>query len=136
MSSSNIAWTRLVRYIAKDNDKVQYGEPILPESATGTDITELVDRGLLEVYVCEGNSALSARPTKQKEVVGKLLGPLTPAEVPIIRCIGLNYKSHSTAPNSVPYVLDLTRYSSRNGTSSSSNSNDLRQASPMRGGYW
>jgi hypothetical protein len=47
MSSSNVAWTSLVRYVSTDNALIQYGEPIV--YSPGTDIIELVRSGKLEV---------------------------------------------------------------------------------------
>lgn len=79
---------------------MRYGEPIL-SSSKGEDIARLADSGLLQVRVCTGNTALDAVPTEVVETAHKLLGPLSPAEVPIIRCIGLNYKTHSEIPRTV-----------------------------------
>lgn len=45
--------------------------------------------------VYEGSDPFSLQPTARTEAVHRLLGPLAPEHVPIIRCIGLNYKSHS-----------------------------------------
>lgn len=91
---SNVAWTRLVRFVAADGDgSVQYGEPIV--EGPSTDIAKLARDGKLEVHVCSGEDVFSAKTTSEKRLVKKLLGPLRPEEVPIVRCIGLNYKSHS-----------------------------------------
>lgn len=91
---SNVAWTRLVRFVAANGDgSVQYGEPIV--EGASTDIAKLARDGKLEVHVCSGEDVFSAKPTAEKKLVKKLLGPLKPDEVPIIRCIGLNYKTHS-----------------------------------------
>ena len=87
-------WTRLIRF-RDAKGVVKYGEPILLEGQEHR-LDQLADAGKLEVKVCEGITALDAIPGSNVEVVSKLLGPLTPAEVPIIRCIGLNYKTHST----------------------------------------
>lgn len=60
-------------------------------------MAKLSEQGQLQVKVLEGPNFLDAKPTGQTETVGKLLGPVTAQDVPIIRCIGLNYKTHSTA---------------------------------------
>lgn len=78
---------------AKDG-KVRYGEPIVSDSKP--DIDQLAQDGKLEVTVLEGANPLEAKPTGEKDTVKQLLGPLTPKDVPIIRCVGLNYKTHST----------------------------------------
>lgn len=94
MASKNVAWTRLVRYISfEDETQVQYGEPILP--SVNSDVAELAKAGDLEVKVCTGNGPLDARPSSKIQKVKKLLGPLESKDVPHIRCVGLNYKTHS-----------------------------------------
>lgn len=87
-----VLWERLVRYISAEDGQERYGQPV--GASIDADVSELADRGHLSVVVCDGEEALSARPTDRKDKVSKLLGPLRPDEVPIIRCIGLNYKTH------------------------------------------
>lgn len=93
-ASNLVAWERLVRYTPKNGTQARYGEPVLTDK-NNNDVAELAERGLLRVRVLEGPNALEAKPTDQFEEVGKLLGPVTAHETPIIRCIGLNYKTHS-----------------------------------------
>lgn len=59
------------------------------------DVDALARDGTLQVKVCEGSDPFNLRVTDQVDRVHQLLGPLTSDSVPIIRCIGLNYKSHS-----------------------------------------
>ncbi|KAF2188153.1 hypothetical protein K469DRAFT_567098 [Zopfia rhizophila CBS 207.26] len=93
MTSKLVSWTRLVRYVALEAEgTVRYGEPILSDETN--DISKLVSSGQLKVKVCEGNDPLAANPTEQIQTVKTLLGPLEAKDVPIIRCIGLNYKTH------------------------------------------
>lgn len=87
-----VKWERLVRFVSVDG-LIKYGEPIL--SNADSDVHQLALDGKLEVTVLEGADVLSALPTDRKEAVKTLLGPLTPKGVPYVRCIGLNYKSHS-----------------------------------------
>jgi hypothetical protein len=95
MPSNIVPWDRLVRYIPDGESQVRYGEPILTNSGD-EDIVELASKGQLKVKVCEGDAGpLSMRPTDHTETVETLLGPLESKDVPIIRCIGLNYKAHS-----------------------------------------
>ena len=93
MASKSPAWSRLVRYEAEDG-AIKYGEPVV-EDDEHADVGQLAQKGQLKVKVCEGSDPLSARPTEHVERVKRLLGPLEPKDVPTIRCIGLNYKSHS-----------------------------------------
>lgn len=95
MSSKLVSWDRLVRYVPDGSVDVRYGDPILPEGSTGMDIAELASQGKLQVKVLEGADPFSATASGQTESVKTLLGPLETRDVPIIRCIGLNYKTHS-----------------------------------------
>lgn len=97
MSAKLVAWDRLVRYTAQGGSQIRYGEPILTDSEENA-VADLADAGQLKVKVCEGDSPLTAVPTSKIETVGKLFGPLEVKDVPIIRCIGLNYKTHSKPP--------------------------------------
>lgn len=92
MSSTTVAWDRLIRFVSASDGKTKFGEPILESSEA--DVAELARKGGLEVNVLEGSDALSAQPTGGKDQVKTLLGPLRPQDVPIIRCIGLNYNTH------------------------------------------
>ena len=95
MPSKLVAWDRLVRYIPENSpSSVRYGEPIVADDETDR-IAQIVSEGKLKVKKLQGDHPLDARPTEEVETVKTLLGPLEAADVPIIRCIGLNYKTHS-----------------------------------------
>jgi hypothetical protein len=87
------SWDRLVRYVSAKDGKIRYGEPIVSDSKP--DIDQLALDGKLEVKILEGRSPIDAQPTGEQDTVKQLLGPLTPHDVPIIRGVGLNYKTHS-----------------------------------------
>lgn len=87
------AWSRLVRYVSAKDGSVKYGEPIVSEEKP--DIDALAQSGKLKVKVLEGANPIVAKPTGQEDDVKQLLGPLTPKDVPIVRCVGLNYRTHS-----------------------------------------
>jgi 2-keto-4-pentenoate hydratase/2-oxohepta-3-ene-1,7-dioic acid hydratase in catechol pathway len=91
-SANLVAWERLVRYISSSDGAVKYGQPILDNA--NANIAELAEQGELKVHVLEGRNPLEAKPTQQEDGVKALLGPLRVEDVPIIRCIGLNYKTH------------------------------------------
>ncbi|KAH6689898.1 hypothetical protein F5X68DRAFT_254596, partial [Plectosphaerella plurivora] len=93
MATSYVSWQRLVRYLPADNlnGPARYGEPIVE---TGEVLEDLAIAGSLRVKVLEGATPWEAKANGETEKVGRLLGPLTPEDVPIIRCIGLNYKTH------------------------------------------
>lgn len=86
-----------MRYVSAVDGKIRLGEPILSnELYRGTiDIGQLAEDGTLEVTVFEGSDIFSMSGVSGKDKVKKLLGPFEAKYVPIIRCIGLNYKSHS-----------------------------------------
>ncbi|OQO10056.1 hypothetical protein B0A48_04412 [Cryoendolithus antarcticus] len=85
------SWKRLIRYVSKDGS-IKYGEPIV--SGDKPDIDALAQSGKLKVKVLEGPSPFEAKETGEEDEVKTLLGPLTAKDVPIVRCIGLNYKTH------------------------------------------
>lgn len=87
-----VTWDRLVRYVAEGDGTVRYGEPIID---VDQDIGGLAAAERLRVKVLEGSDIFSVQAGSKVETVGTLLGPLTVEDVPIIRCIGLNYKTHS-----------------------------------------
>ena len=93
-------WDRLIRYVSAKDGKTKYGEPIV--SGEKPDIDDLAQKGGLKVKVLEGPTPIEAAPTGEEDEVKTLLGPLTPKDVSIVRCTGLNYKTHSTSPNSPP----------------------------------
>lgn len=92
--SKTVAWDRLVRYQPVNCTEVRYGQPIIQASQVDQ-IARLADEGNLEVEIFQGSSPIEATPTGKRDKVERLLGPLTSSEVPIVRCIGLNYKTHS-----------------------------------------
>ncbi|KAL3445421.1 hypothetical protein BJX65DRAFT_296952 [Aspergillus insuetus] len=94
MPSIRPAWDRLVRFVPRDSQHIRYGEPIVADPAELNNLDELADAGKLKVKVLDGVTPLAATPTGEIATVGKLLGPFDGRTVPIIRCIGLNYKTH------------------------------------------
>ncbi|KAK5108560.1 hypothetical protein LTR62_008217 [Meristemomyces frigidus] len=89
--SSLTKWERLIRYVSAKDGKIKFGEPIVDGKA---DIDALALKGELKVKVLEGADWLAASPTGEEDEVKELLGPLTPMDVPVVRCTGLNYKTH------------------------------------------
>lgn len=92
MPSALTSWDRLVRYVSAIDGEVRYGEPLI--TTDDADIAALAKNGELQVTVFNGDNALSVQSTGDKDTPKTLLGPLRPQEVPIIRCAGLNYKTH------------------------------------------
>lgn len=87
------AWDRLIRFVATDG-RTLYGEPIMPDAEFDLGTTTEATR--LQAKVIEGDDLFgSARVTDEVVTVQRLLGPLAQKDVPVLRCIGLNYASHS-----------------------------------------
>ena len=95
-----VAWIRLIRFIATDGRTLR-GEPILPSEDFDLGLTD--ESTKLQARVITGDDIFdtsgATKVTDEVVTVKKLLGPLTVAEVPLFRCIGLNYAKHSTALN-------------------------------------
>jgi hypothetical protein len=86
-----MAWQRLIKF--KDpQGEVHYGEPIIKDA---DELAEKLASKTLEAKVLQGDSLPDLQPTGDTSAVAELLGPLTPEDVPIVKCIGLNYIKHS-----------------------------------------
>jgi hypothetical protein len=91
----NVSWERLIRFVATDG-RVLRGEPILP--SPDFDLGLVSSETRLKAKVIDGDDIFdvaSTIVTDEIVTVEKLLGPLTPKDVPILRCVGLNYAKHS-----------------------------------------
>lgn len=87
-------WTHLIRF--ESNGSVHYGDAVFPPDTKPDDVVSIAESGQLRAKVVEGDPLSHQATVTDKEVsVEKLLGPLTRDQVPIIRCIGLNYMKHS-----------------------------------------
>lgn len=95
----SVPWKRLIRFVANDG-RVLRGEPILPHE--GYDLGDTTEETKLKANVVVGSDIYDTsgktRVTDEAVVVKKLLGPLAPEDVPILRCVGLNYATHSKLP--------------------------------------
>ena len=88
-------WNRLIRFVDPDNN-VRYGEPIVDDSTPELTVDKLFLNGTLEAKLIEGDIfSTEAKVTDQVIKVSNLLAPLSRHQIPIIKCVGLNYKAHS-----------------------------------------
>lgn len=91
-----MSWKRLIRFVA-DDGRTLYGEPILPDPAF--DLGNTTETTGLRAKVIAGDDLYdetgATKVTDEVVTVKKLLGPLAPSDVPILRCVGLNYATHS-----------------------------------------
>jgi 2-keto-4-pentenoate hydratase/2-oxohepta-3-ene-1,7-dioic acid hydratase in catechol pathway len=99
-----MAWARLIRFLDYE-DKIVFGEP---EIKTAAELLEKYHGKALYASEFEGNSPFALSSTGRKVLVKRLLEVLTPADVPIVRCIGLNYMKHSTFYKTIAGTILLT----------------------------
>ncbi|KAF2729512.1 fumarylacetoacetate hydrolase family protein-like protein [Polyplosphaeria fusca] len=88
-------WDRLIRFVSTDG-QILRGQPIMP--SPDFDIgTTTEETGLKAKIIKVANDNVFDEATKvtdEEATVKKLLGPVEQSEVPIIRCIGLNFMKH------------------------------------------
>ncbi|WWC71203.1 uncharacterized protein I206_105156 [Kwoniella pini CBS 10737] len=92
-------FSRLVRFVPKSStsSKPLIGQPVDDQLDVGL---ASYDSRSIEVEVYSGDSVLNpGDKTGKKEIVDRLLSPLTRSEVGTIRCIGLNYVNHAKEVN-------------------------------------
>lgn len=99
------AWKRLIRFEASDG-RILRGEPILPSE--DFDVGSATEQtGLKAKIIQVGDGGIFDEKTKvtdEEVTVKKLLGPVEESEIPIIRCIGLNFIKHSKKQNYLKYI--------------------------------
>ncbi|CAG7935428.1 unnamed protein product [Penicillium nalgiovense] len=106
----SLPWKRLIRFITTDGRTVR-GEPILPTPTT--DLGFITESDNLQARVIEGDDLYDTtgktRVTDEIVSVKTILGPLTQADVPILRCVGLNYAKHvkeaGRTPPPFPFIF-------------------------------
>ena len=96
---SRVPWSRLIRFVSTDG-RILRGEPIIPSDATDTfDLGKIGPSDNVKAKIIEGKDIFdttgNTKVTDQVVEVKQVLGPLVQEEVPIIRCVGLNYAKHS-----------------------------------------
>lgn len=88
-----MSWKRLIRFVAQDG-KIYRGEPIL--KGNDYDVGRMFLEGeKIQARVIKGDNIFqNSVVTDDILDVKKLLGPLAQSDVPIVKCIGLNYSKH------------------------------------------
>jgi len=91
-----VAWDRAIRFVATDG-RTLLGQPVLPHKDFDLGHTSESDKLQAKVIVGDDLFDTTGKTVVKDETVTvkKILGPLTPSDVPIIRCVGLNYAKHS-----------------------------------------
>ncbi|KAL8399544.1 hypothetical protein RB594_000073 [Gaeumannomyces avenae] len=87
-------WTRLIRFIAVEDGLVHLGEV-----GAGIDVgLATFEKKTVQAKVITG-SVFDGVVTDKVLTVSQLLSPLDRSEVPLIRCLGLNYHDHAKEAN-------------------------------------
>jgi hypothetical protein len=91
-----LPWTRLIRFEATDG-RILRGEPVLPND--DFDLGGVTEADQLKAKIITGDDIFDTtgktKVTDETATVKTILGPLTREDVPVLRCIGLNYAKHS-----------------------------------------
>jgi hypothetical protein len=85
------SWNRLIRFV-DDNGKETFGEPCVESEQ---ELTERLSKNELYAVEYKGDTPIAATAKGDKIHVKALSNLFEPSDVPIIRCIGLNYQAHS-----------------------------------------
>ena len=91
-----LPWKRLIRFVATDG-RILRGEPILTDPTI--DLGFVTESDKLQAHIIEGEDIYDTtgqtKLTNEVATVKMILGPLAQTDVPILRCVGLNYAKHS-----------------------------------------
>lgn len=86
-----MSWSRLIRF-SDFSGRTSFGEPCIEESK---DLISSLERKELCAIRLEGDDPYSLTRTAERVRVECLFGVLEPEDVPVVKCIGLNYIRHS-----------------------------------------
>ncbi|PKS12746.1 hypothetical protein jhhlp_000955 [Lomentospora prolificans] len=85
-------WTHLVRFLAKEDGQVHLGQI---DAKQVPDLGLALEKGETVTAKLVTGNAFDGVVTDKSLTISTLLAPLSMDEVPIIRCMGLNYKDHA-----------------------------------------
>lgn len=119
-----VVWKRLIRFVATDG-RVLRGEPILPSA--DFDLGKTTAETKLQAKVITGEDIYDTtgltKVSDEIVTVDELLGPLAQEDIPILRCVGLNYAKHSK--------LETPRFDQNNTNRNSQGSWPLAASIPI-----
>ncbi|KAJ5228886.1 hypothetical protein N7489_009594 [Penicillium chrysogenum] len=92
----SLNWTNLIRFISEEDGQIHLGEV---DTRKYPDIGLTVLNGERVAVNLVKGSIFDGVVTETVMHVGRLLAPIGIEEVPIIRCMGLNYRDHATEAN-------------------------------------
>ncbi|KAK7206982.1 fumarylacetoacetate hydrolase [Myxozyma melibiosi] len=85
-------WTHLIRFIAVEDNQIHLGQV---DASTYPDVGLSTFKGEKIVAKLVTGTIFDGVVTDKELTVAHLLSPIAMDEVPIIRCLGLNYKDHA-----------------------------------------
>ncbi|KEF55483.1 5-carboxymethyl-2-hydroxymuconate isomerase [Exophiala aquamarina CBS 119918] len=85
-----MSWERLIRF-QDESGQQRFGEPVIKDA---DELETLLAKGELFANEFKGSGPFDLEATGQRMKVVKLLGILESADVPIVKCVGLNYMKH------------------------------------------
>ncbi|KAJ5654891.1 hypothetical protein N7490_001894 [Penicillium lividum] len=92
----SLPWKRLIRFEAVDG-RILRGEPVLPENKK-IDLGFVTEADQLKAKILVGSDIYDVtgetKLTEETVLVKNILSPLAQSDVPILRCVGLNYAKH------------------------------------------
>lgn len=88
-----MTWERLIKF-EDASGHVRFGDAIVDNEQVAS-IDDIASRGALKARTYTGDSFLSLEPSDEVVSVKTLLSPVSPKDVPIVKCVGLNYMKHS-----------------------------------------
>ncbi|PGH14876.1 hypothetical protein AJ79_02738 [Helicocarpus griseus UAMH5409] len=90
------SWTHLIRFIAEEDGQIHYGNI---DAKKYPDVgLSILNREKVGAQLIQG-SAFDGSTTNKILHVATLLSPIGTEEVPIVRCMGLNYRDHAREAN-------------------------------------
>ncbi|VUC35944.1 unnamed protein product [Clonostachys rosea] len=105
-----VPWNRLIRFQATDGRTLR-GEPILPRP--DFDLGLITETDNIQARVITGEDPYdttgATKVTEELVTVKRILCPITAKDVPILRCVGLNYAKHiqqaGRTPPPFPFIF-------------------------------
>ncbi|KAL3440783.1 hypothetical protein BJX65DRAFT_314436 [Aspergillus insuetus] len=85
-------WKRLIRF--KDQNNIErFGEPLI-RADEAFSLDDLILKGALQARCLRGDDMFNLVATPDVVCVKEILPLLSPCQVPIVKCVGLNYMKH------------------------------------------
>jgi hypothetical protein len=86
-----MTWQRLIRF-EDESGHERFRDPCIDHA---DDLYTSLQKKELLAHVYDGGGPFALSKTGEKWTVKRLLKVLEPTDVPIVKCIGLNYMKHS-----------------------------------------